>query len=578
MTIHILSEETINKIAAGEVIERPSNVVKELIENSIDAEARSIEIEIKGAGKQLIRVRDDGNGMTREEITLSVARHATSKISSFNDLENLDTLGFRGEALPSISAVSHLLIQSQPRNQNTGWEEKYAGGKLKESRTWSGAAGTTVEASRLFFNTPVRDKFLKSDFTEKHHIIRTIEEIALANPHISFKVIMEGKVTLNTPGSKTHIERIIDILGDSFAKTLIPVEANHPQLKLKAFITKTENSLNNRNSQFLFINGRPINFSRSVTHSIYEAYRENLPSKRHPGVVIYLETNPNEIDVNIHPTKREVRFSKEKEIHQFILKSLKDALIMPVNISLSVPDEVPGKKDKSRKEVLVIKESYTPFSAKRIKQKTYGISDIPVKQTEFAREDEPAIKSLGQVFGTYIVALNKNELLIIDQHAACERIRYERYLSEWESKKIPVQPLLIPLTLDLSPSQIGLIRDNLETLTGLGWDISEFGTNTVRITAQPNILGTNSEVKDIINEIIQALVQDSKLPLAQKTEKIIRAACRASIKANDPLSAAESNQLLKDLFKCRSPYTCPHGRPTMIRLSQSELNKKFNRN
>lgn len=599
--IKILSEETINKIAAGEVIERPANVVKEVVENSLDAGSTKIELEIKGAGRQLIRISDNGTGMTRQDLTLAVTRHATSKLSAFSDLERLTTMGFRGEALPSIAAVSHLSIKSQIKSQSSGWKIVLVGGKIKESRAWAGASGTIVEISRLFFNTPARAKFLKSDFTERHHIMRIIEEISLSNPEISFKVTLEGKTVLNVPASKTHIERLIDILGQEFAKNLVPVEVNRPAVNMKAFVTKVENSMPNRSHQFLFVNNRPVQFSKALTYSLYEAYRERLQSRRHPGAVIFLDVDPGQIDVNIHPTKREIRFSKENEIKQLLYKAIKDAIVQPINISLSTEEEPqPSLKagyvsEQFRKASSPTRSytsyenkpsSYSRYTTKVSESTTAYTANLP-KPSSAVEQDaqelislnkESSIRPLGQIFGMYIIAQDKNKLLIIDQHAAAERIRYERYLTEWENKKIPVQPLLIPITLEIPPSQLGLVRENNNLLNELGWEIGEFGKNTIRITAQPNVLGIDSDIKDIINEIIQSLTQDTKLPLSEKRDKIIRAACRASIKANESISLGEINQILRDLFLCKSPYTCPHGRPTLIELSKSELRKKFKRN
>ncbi|MCB4790491.1 MAG: DNA mismatch repair endonuclease MutL [Elusimicrobia bacterium] len=579
MTIKILSEETINKIAAGEVIERPANAVKELVENSIDAKARNIEIEIKASGKELIRVTDDGAGMSREDLTLSVTRHATSKLSNFVDLDRLATLGFRGEALPSIASVSHLLIQSQEKSKMSGWEEKYAGGKLIQSRAWAGKPGTTVEVAGLFFNTPARNKFLKSPVTERHHIVKILEEIALIWNTISFKLVCDGKTILTAPVANTKTERFFDILGMDFSKKLMPVKVSHAKVTIEAYITKTQDSLPNRNMQFLFVNNRPVSFTRAITHSIYDAYRENLPAGRHPGILLYIDIEPSEIDVNIHPTKREVKFSNESQLHDVLYRSIKQALIQPVSISFDIPDK-PISVETAKKEYF-IKENY-PAKETRYSTERSSIRDMEEILKEQAAIDpvfidETSIRALGQVFNLFIIAQDKDEILIVDQHAAAERIRYEQYKNEWENKKIPVQPLLIPFTMELPRSKMELIRHNIQLLSEAGWNMEEFGKNTVRITQQPNVLGTDTKIQEIVSEIITALELENKLPAPEKIEKIIRAACRASIKANETLSNTEMNELINKLLNCKAPYTCPHGRPTMIKLSRNELSKKFRR-
>ncbi|OGS18471.1 MAG: hypothetical protein A2219_08855 [Elusimicrobia bacterium RIFOXYA2_FULL_50_26] len=572
-SIRILSDETINKIAAGEVIERPANAVKELIENALDAGGRRIDIQIRGAGRKFIRIKDDGSGMSREDIALAVTRHATSKITQFDDLSSLGTLGFRGEALPSIAAVSHLQIFSQQSGAESGWSILFVGGKIMNSRAWAGAAGTIIELTDLFFNTPARAKFLKSDSCERTHILRTIEELALAYPATSFTVTSEGKTALNAPAAATIRERISDVLGTSLARQLTPVNAAHPQVRLEGFVTKTENSRPARNEQFLFINKRPVHLGKLLTHALYDAYRENLPSGRHPGVVLFMELNPAEIDVNIHPTKREVRFSKEQEIHQFVYRAIRTAITQPVAISLSAPYELapappPAAMNETRK-AYAAQNNFTaapPQPHLSTQQEFNAISG-----------DEHYVKVLGQSFASFIVAQKGDDFIIVDQHAAAERIRYENYVAQWQKKQIAVQGLLIPTTLELPSSKTALLAASITLFSEAGWDITEFGSNTFRISALPAALGTDTETENLISASLDALAAESALPPAQKIELIIRSACKASIKARDSLSIPEMEQLLKTLFTCHSPYTCPHGRPTILKLSREELKKHFGR-
>ena len=578
MSIRLLSEETINKIAAGEVIERPANVVKELVENSIDAGSTAIEIEIKGAGRHLIRVRDNGGGMTREDMCLSVMRHATSKIAGFSDLDTLHSLGFRGEALPSIASVSHLLMQSRPHDAPDGWEIALAGGKETVSKAWAGAPGTTIEVSRLFFNTPAREKFLKSDITERNRIIHIIEELSLAWPNVAFRIVSEGKTILDAPRASTDMERFFDVLGKDFASTLAPVSVDHPSLTLRAYITKRDKSLSSRGFQYLFLNRRPVNLGKIVMHALYEAYRENLPAGRHPGAVIFLELDPSTIDVNIHPTKREVRFSREQETHQFLVHAFRGTLQNIPFESIPVPTEepVPPPTPLTFKENLPGEYGrHTPSfpAAQNFPVNTLKQPAPPPRGLEL--EEEP--RTIGQAFGLYIVAQFRDELFIIDQHAAAERVRYEAYKAQFEKREIPVQGLLIPVTMELPPSRAGLLRENLPLLAAAGWEAGEFGMRTIRITALPAVLGASAQAADILHEILQALTDEGPLPTEQKIDVVIRAACRSSIKANEHISPEESLRLIKDLFRCTSPYTCPHGRPTAFTIARHELERYFGR-
>jgi DNA mismatch repair protein MutL len=582
MPIKILPEETINKIAAGEVVERPANAAKELIENSLDAKSTSIEIEIKETGKKLLRVRDNGSGIAAGEMKLAVTRHATSKIADFNDLEQLNSMGFRGEALPSIAAVSKMLIQSQTAGSSSGWEISLDGGKTKHEAAWAGAPGTNIEITDLFYNTPVRAKFQKSETTERHRILQIIEELALVNNTVSFKVKTDKRTALEAPATNNPLERIADILGSEFSSSLMPVKLNHPFLNISAYITKRENSQPTKKFQFLFVNRRPVNFTRSLLHSLYEAYRENLPAGRHPGAVIFLETSPSDIDVNIHPTKREVRFAKEAQIHDLLYKAFKEALInAPVtglNVSYRETEPTFAEKNYTSREP-------SPGSSYAESVARSGILARPknntASQVEFAstteHEAQAPRKILCQLYNLYVVAQDADGLLIIDQHAAAERIRYEKYRAEWEAKKIVVQPLLFPENIELAPSLWTTAASNMELLKEAGWEIEEFGQKTIRISAVPAALGANVSAKTVFQEMLEAILNQTNLPGPEKIEKIIRAACLASIKAGDTISAQEASRLIEELLLCKAPNTCPHGRPTMIKLSKTELGKHFSR-
>ena len=603
MPIKILPEETINKIAAGEVVERPANAVKELVENSLDAQSTSIEIELKGAGRRLIRVRDNGSGIPPDDIELAVTRHATSKISGFDDLKKLGTMGFRGEALPSIAAVSNLAIQSQSRSAASGWEVRLSGGRITKETSWAGAPGTNIEVSDLFFNTPARDKFLKSDTTERSRILKIVEELSLAWHGISFKAVSEGKTVLDAPKTSDPLERIIDVLGKDFASILIPVEVSHPSINITAYITRRENSLTAKNYQFFFVNRRPVNPGRSILHSLYEAYRENLPAGRHPGALIFLEIDPAEIDVNIHPTKREVRFSKDQQIHHLLYTCIKNALCKAPVSGLNFSGDASGAARPGTSTAVPTEGHYPAHAGDRSPEHFSGGFKEPSPrfsysealagsglfvppennktaqaQTSFENKDGtgPARKIIGQMFNTYIAAQDGETFIIIDQHAAAERIRYEKYLSQWESKKIAVQPLLFPENIELPPSLFDTATGSMRLLNEAGWEAGEFGSGTIRVTAVPAVLG-GAGAGVMLKDILDALSEEKNVSESDKVEKIIRAACHASIKAGDTVSGAEAAGLLNELLKCRAPNTCPHGRPTMLKMTKSELARHFGR-
>jgi DNA mismatch repair protein MutL len=560
MPIHILSEDTINKIAAGEVIERPANAVKELVENSLDAGSRNIEIEFSGSGMKLIRVRDDGRGMGPEELGLAFKRHATSKITDFNDLHSVLSLGFRGEALPSIASVSKITAQSQSRGAKSGEELKINGGKPAGRNKWAGTAGTNIEVAELFYNTPARLKFMKSESAEKARILNCVEELALARPDVGFKVTSDGKTVLRAPAAKNIIERAMDVLGSEFASSLVPVAVDHPKLKVTGFITPAEKSRPNRNYQFIFVNKRPVQMSKAVYRSVYDAYSENLPKGRHPGLLLFIDVAPAEVDVNVHPAKREVKLANEGGMYDLFYRAIKTALNKPAEGPLAAIKyaetvrEAPPQYKPLHEEFLRVSQAEFPASAAILPRSPYF-----------------------QAFGLYLVAQKDEDILIIDQHAAAERIRYEKYLSEAENSGVAVQPMLLPVTLELPASGKAVLDANKEVFEKAGWDIEEFGAKTYRITGVPSVLGTEIAIKSVLEAMLEALAEGAKLKDSEKLEKIIRAACRKSIKAGDTVSGPEIERLLRDLFACRAPYTCPHGRPTVFKITRKELEKHFGR-
>jgi DNA mismatch repair protein MutL len=621
MPINILSQETINKIAAGEVVERPSNAVKELVENSLDAFASSITVEIEEAGKKLIRVSDNGFAMDRKDLELSILRHATSKIDDFNDLSHIHSLGFRGEALASIVAISNFEMKTRKKGEASGWKLSADGGKDVKIIPWAGAEGTITEIKNLFFNTPARQKFLKSDSTERSRIISSLEETALTNSDIAFKMISENKTVFSTSQTDNKLDRIADILGKDFAKKLKNIKVDHPKASSDIYFTGRGDSLSNRKYQYLFVNSRPVNYPKWLTHCVYQAYKESIPRDRHAGLLIYITIDPSDIDVNIHPAKREVKFATENGMYDIIYKALRNALISCAHpeIKIAYPSsfaELPRDKSETQlRDASIQMTSKTEnfnlleFTNQKSKDRNaYSISTIP-QSTIYVREPKPKhnyvpskqnhnidryadvlvkqeeltpenfdnnIKILGQVFDTYIIAENKGSLYIFDQHAAAERVRYELYLLQMKNQIVKIQQMLMPENFDLSPSVSELLKANLNLFNDLGISIEEFGQNSFRITAYPALLG-NMSMEQIVKAIISDIEDDKHVEIEQKRDKIIRSACRASIKAGDNVSFIEAKKLINDLFKCECPFTCPHGRPTAYRISLSELEKFFKR-
>jgi DNA mismatch repair protein MutL len=592
VSINILSQETINKIAAGEIVERPLNVVKELVENSLDASASFVTVEIEKAGKKLVRVSDNGFGMGKRDLELSILRHATSKIKNFDDLSHINSLGFRGEALASIASVSNFEMKTKTRGEHFGWKLSTDGSRDVEIVPWSGSEGTIIEVKNLFFNTPARQKFLKSDCVERSRIISFFEEVSLANQETAFRIFSENKVIFSILKSDKKIGRISDILGQNFAKSLRNVKIEHSRIFLDVYFTGRNDSLSNRKFQYLFVNSRSVNYPQWLTHCIYKAYEGSTLYDRHPGILIYIIVAPSEIDINIHPMKREVKFADEAGVCNLLFKALKNDLTLhtPSRISIDLSNnDLPTHHLKNivGNPLKFVSGSTVSFKEK-LRQNLdhdYDFSKLNVnkstgffvKQKEFSHEtfcNDSRI--LGQIFELYIIVENSDYLYIFDQHAAAERVRYELYLLEVNNQIIRVQYLLIPENFSLSKSSFWALKENINIFNELGINIEEFGDNSFRISAYPALLG-NVSIKEIVKAIVSDIEEYKNIEIQQKKDKIIRSACHASIRAGDKVFPVEAKKLLDDLFKCESPFTCPHGRPTVYRISLKELERFFKR-
>ncbi|MCD6505242.1 DNA mismatch repair endonuclease MutL [Candidatus Poribacteria bacterium] len=575
MRIRVLPEEIANKIAAGEVVERPASVVKELMENSIDAESRSIEVEVLSGGKKLIQVADDGIGMSREDALLSIRRHATSKISSAEDLAAIKTLGFRGEALPSIASVSKMELVTRTAGDLSGTKIVVEGGRVKEVGQIGCPVGTRVRVSNLFFNLPARAKFLKSEPSEFRHILNIFIWNALAHPDILFRLTHNRRKVMDLPPSETIAERIYAIYGKSFSENLIEIHEELPNMAFHAFVGNPNFTKPNRSYQLFFLNGRPIR-SRLIAAALDEALRAVIPRERHAVAFIFIEMNPRHVDVNVHPTKMEVRFSDERAVYSQIVrilnKGIHSGLYVPGSTSQAVSEERMEREsgeidlpNVAQEEIPLAPHIRASVEDQRIDLKLGGL-----------KFDQLAIR--GVLFDTYILAESGDEVVIIDQHAASERIIYERLISQFEGGGIAIQGLLMPITIDLPANLIEAFSENVELLSRLGFDLERFGGNTLLVRGVPSSLG-NSEIEGALVEILERI--RTGLGKVSRTEMIremlVILACRSAIKAGDKLSQEEIERLLSDLSRTELPFNCPHSRPTIIRLSRKELESRFRR-
>jgi len=584
--IIILSEEVINKIAAGEVVERPASVVKELVENSLDAGATDIRVGIGRGGKRLIRVIDDGSGMSRQDAELALRRHATSKIKNLEDLQSITTLGFRGEALPSIAAVANLTLVTRCEETPVGCQVRVKGNSFEVLEAGC-SPGTTVTVEDLFANVPARLKFLKADSTESNQITRVVQSFALSHPEVSFELKEDGRdIIKNLPRGQSLLERIASLYGNKIVEDLVPLHFENKFLKISGFITKPAVSYTNRQHQFLFVNRRSIS-SRLLGHAIWEGYKDFLPPARHASIFLSLEIEPTLVDVNVHPTKREVRFVSEPTIHTIVVQTIKQALhkeaiTVEVKEKTAYPEGLAAQKrriEEAMKDYLVRsqkwQESISPEEL--FTPKTFHFPE-PEKRIEIKRE----IVALGQIDNLYIIARSEDGIVILDQHAAWERILYEELENDYADRKIESQRLLFPIQLELPPHNVQLLMDNLDFFSQLGFELEQFGGYSFLIKATPHILGKEIQkqfIIDLIDEISGSVKRrEGKKAVLEISSDIFKImACRGAIMAGQSLSDAEMEEVVRRLARCESPHICPHGRPTMIKLTREELDRRFKR-
>ncbi|MCU0488558.1 MAG: DNA mismatch repair endonuclease MutL [Anaerolineales bacterium] len=596
MAIRILSPEIASQIAAGEVVERPASVVKELLENSLDAQASEIKIDILEAGRRRIEIADNGTGIPTQELHLAIERHATSKLTQAADLFQISTLGFRGEALASIGSVSRMTLISRHASDPVGARVEVEGGHVSEVSAVGVPTGTVVKVQDLFYNVPARLKFLKHATTERHQIDQLVTRYALAYPQVRFNLQQEGRSALQTSGNGDRREVLAALYGTEVARQMLEVISEDEQIKITGFISPTSLTRSNRREIHFFVNGRPIQDSTLIAATL-KAYHTLLMVGRYPQAILFLEIDPASVDVNVHPAKAEVRFREAERIFSAVQRAVRRALLAHT--------PVPGVGEQLRWSPLGTERPRgggAPFEAERTGNRwqtpewpnptTPGVDagipnsggfdrslSQPVSTSNQIRLESgrtPILRLIGQVANTYLVAEGPDGLYLIDQHAAHERVLFERYQST-AGQAFPAQSLLQPALVELSPASARLVQTELPMLEHLGYQVEHFGLNTFLVRAVPNIL-SSSDPAMALRVLVEDFEEDETPLQAEAEARLVARICkRAAVKAGQTLTPDEQRSLLDGLEACSSPRTCPHGRPTMIHLSVDLLEKQFGR-
>jgi len=562
--IILLDNALSNMIAAGEVVERPSSVVKELVENSLDAKATTIQVAIHDAGRTKIVVNDNGEGMDRDDAVLALKRHATSKIKTEFDLFRIKTLGFRGEALPSIASVSKLSMETSTGQGGTKIEAHEDNISISDAPA---RTGTTITVEELFYNTPARLKYLKSDQTETSNCIETLSRLAIGHPHVSFTCSIDEKLVFKTSGRGDQLETIMHVFGTIAAKNMVPFSYSCPDFTISGYLGKPDIAKSNRYYMITLLNGRSV-YMPKIQAAIIEGYRDFLPSVRFPFTIINLKVDPSLVDVNVHPSKREIRFSKEDLLKQILIEIIPNHLKQTTLVAQPLVSNIKKILPEHLESVpLSFLEPDTEYSV-TVPQPSVG-SDAPIRSK---------LHAMTQIHSTYIVATSHTgALILIDQHAAAERINYEKFQAMAKTSAYKVTPL-VPLLIELKPSEARLLDETkITALQETGLTLVPFGINTYQVTQIP-IWAREYDERQYVEGLIDQIIHLDKIDiLAIRDEAIASKSCKRSLKANQSLSISEMQKLIDDLLKTDNPFSCPHGRPTMIEFSQYELEKMFKR-
>ncbi len=572
--IRLLSDSLIDRIAAGEVVERPASIVKELVENSLDAGARTIHVLLRGGGKARIEVRDDGVGMGREDAQMALERHATSKLRDLSDLDAIGTLGFRGEALSSIAAVSELTLSTATKS-GEGTQVEVHGGRIQGVSEVAHPAGTTIRVDRLFYNVPARRKFLRSDPTEVAHAVRWLTRYSLAHPERGFHLQHGDRQLLDTEPAEDRTRRLAQIYGRERVDRLLPVESSVAGLSITGYTSRPVDSLPRRDAQHVFINGRSIQ-DRLLSHAVIQAYENTMARGRYPSLFLFIEIDPSAVDVNVHPQKTEVRFREPSRVHD----AVRDTLLRALSAERAIPslDELRPPSTDYREGV---REATVAYLAK---QQAVGLSPRTDGGRAGAAPVEPALAvgqatPLAQYRDSYIVAQDRDGLVLVDQHAAHERVLFEQLLDHAEADQVEVQSLMFPVTIELSAEEALLVEAETEEFHRLGFRIEPFGERATRLSGVP-ALAAGDDPEGLFRELLGEAGQARS---AARDVRVLRrrlvttAACHAAIKVNHPLTLSAMRGLLEDLYATRNPTTCPHGRPALFRLTTEEIERAFRR-
>lgn len=590
--IRLLPDQLISQIAAGEVIERPSAVVKELLENAIDAGATQISVRLEAGGVKRIAITDNGCGIPQAQMALALTRHATSKIADLHDLENVTTLGFRGEALASIASVAQLTITSRTRDADHAWQiQGHDPGSVSPA---SGAVGTMVDVQDLYFNTPARRKFLKSEQTEYGHCLDIVKRIALARPDLQFSVTHNGKTTEHWQQSALS-ERSAEILGETFAQASLPLEASAGEVSLFGLIGLPTAARGRADAQYFYVNGRFVR-DKLLTHAVRSAYQDVLHGDRYPAYVLQLQLDPSLVDVNVHPSKIEVRFRDSRAVHQFVFHAVSRSL---ANTAPGADDVVSAGDSKRMSPVAI------PWSAQPMRQTSLGVAQPMVRYGEMfsdtlhaaqpmtasgsgysastgtihASDDDDAHPlgfALAQLHGIYVLAQNRSGLVLVDMHAAHERILYEQFKQALEAHTVTLQPLLIPVSFHADAIEVGTVEEHRETLSLLGFDIAVMSPTTLAVRAIPALL-KNADVQSLARDLLRDLREfgGSEVLTERRNELLGTLACHTAVRANRALTIPEMNALLRQMEATERADQCNHGRPTWVQLAITDLDRLF---
>ena len=589
--IKILPEILSNKIAAGEVVERPASIVKELVENALDAGSSRIMVEVRNGGRSLIRVSDNGVGMSSDDAMLSLERYATSKIYTDRDLFAINTLGFRGEALPSIAAVSKFCLVTRDNTSSSGTEIIVQGGSIKKVSEIGAPQGTMVTAEHLFFNMPARRKFLKTVTTEMGHIVDAITKIALGWPDVQFKLTHNEKLVKNWPATGDSVDRIADVLGIDIKDDLCNIKLSADDLTITGWISSARNTRKTSRGIYLYVNGRVVR-DRIIQHALFEGYSGRLVKGQFPLAVLFIHVPYDQVDVNVHPAKHEVRFAQQKNVHEAVRRSVAEALQRVDRSGWNAPGTQPNLPTAEPSGIFEPMADFKVFERQRKDPLSREIGTFASFRTDFSLNKDPGLaqtplwkkkrfgdlRVIGQFRDMFILGESGDELILIDQHAAHERVLFEELKNRFQDSRKPSQKLLIPETIDLGYREAKILERLIPNLTDLGLEIAPFGGDTFVVKAVPLLL-KNKEIKPLVVEIVEKTAQigfssGMETVLDQCLELM---ACHGAIRANQKLSDKEIEKLLHQLDTCDQPSNCPHGRPTWIRWSLKDLEKLFKR-